>query len=283
MIVRAIHDTHYTTINNSAANDSRLSLKAKGMWLYLMTKPNDWDISTRGAMTQLKEGRDGIRAALAELERCGYLIRDNRSRGERGRFKPTAQLLETPWSEKPSSVNPTSDNPTQVINNRVSNNTSLREGASTSDEIAVKAKAKIYGKPDINQVIEKFQTSVGKLTSMKKQRIAAENLIKTHGLERVLTAIDTVVALRGENYTPVISDLQDLSSKKWAALETALMRRNNAPNSSPKHEVGRVLHKRRLVKQPELSPEEREREAKAIAARRAENRVKYAPKRTVLV
>lgn len=190
---------------------------------------------------------------------------------------PSDATVTTPSDASVTQTNPVLTNPIELP--------SLRKGASTSNTKVLEIKSKktkSYGNNDVNQVMDKFKSDIGKMLNIKKQRIAATNLIRSYGLERVLSSIDTVVTLRGENYTPVISDLQDLYAK-WTALETALMRRNNPPNSVTIPKINQALHKRIPIEQPEISPEERQRETKALAARRAENKIKYAPRRIILV
>lgn len=112
MIVRVQKDKNFTTIHNHAANDERLSLKAKGLFYYLMTKPDTWNISREGIRTQIREGQSAIGAALTELEEYGYL--DRRRLNTDGHFKWEATLFEIPLPE-----NRTMGNRTQVNTNKV--------------------------------------------------------------------------------------------------------------------------------------------------------------------
>ncbi|MBM4646558.1 hypothetical protein GS464_29525 [Rhodococcus hoagii] len=85
----------YTVMCNTALDDQRLSLKAKGMYAVLMSKPENWNVSYRGMQTQLKEGQSAILAALKELEECGYLVRRS-ARDEKGRIYRYNELYERP-------------------------------------------------------------------------------------------------------------------------------------------------------------------------------------------
>ena len=61
--------------------DKRLSLKAKGLWGYMRSKPSNWDFSSkRIAMENLDESKS-IQRAMRELEECGYLSKRRRSNG----------------------------------------------------------------------------------------------------------------------------------------------------------------------------------------------------------
>lgn len=51
----------------------------------MLSLPEVWDYSIKGLESLAPDGRDSIRAALKELEKYGYLHRDQK-RGERGKF-----------------------------------------------------------------------------------------------------------------------------------------------------------------------------------------------------
>ncbi len=53
-----------------------LSLKALGLHTYLMSLPDDWNISSDRVVEHRLEGRDSVRAAMKELEEHGLLSRE---------------------------------------------------------------------------------------------------------------------------------------------------------------------------------------------------------------
>jgi hypothetical protein len=99
MIIRSEKNKNYTVISNIGLNDDRLSLKARGMYAYLLSKPDAWKITDRGLEGVLKESRPTIGAVLRELEECGYLSRQRFSAGG-GKFKWEATLYEKPMDKK---------------------------------------------------------------------------------------------------------------------------------------------------------------------------------------
>lgn len=94
-IIRIEKTSQYSVISNACANDARLSWKSKGVFLYLMTKPNHWHIKTDGLLKASTDGRDATRKALSELEKLGYLKRTKR-RGEDGKWVWDSILYEDP-------------------------------------------------------------------------------------------------------------------------------------------------------------------------------------------
>lgn len=69
------HVRNYTQVANDIINDDRLSLKAKGLYLFLVSKPDNWTFSARLIATQNNDQKASINSALQELERFGLLKR----------------------------------------------------------------------------------------------------------------------------------------------------------------------------------------------------------------
>lgn len=122
-IFRAVHNKNYVVVKNSICSDARLSLKAKGLWLYAFSKPDDWVFNLTDMINNCNDGRDAVRSALKELMAFGYLLKDDVRNGD-GKFggvtysfyedcinlNPETKKL-IPKTENPTSVNPTSANP----------------------------------------------------------------------------------------------------------------------------------------------------------------------------
>lgn len=97
MIVRVSKTTgNYSIIHNHPLSDPRLSLKAKGLAAYLLTKPDTWSITITNIETYNQDGQDAIKAALQELERCGYLKRRRVNNPMNGLLEWERTLYETP-------------------------------------------------------------------------------------------------------------------------------------------------------------------------------------------
>jgi len=66
---------NFTQISNVIINDVNLSYKAKGIFLYLWSKPDNWVVRINDLSNNGKEGSHAIYSALQELEELGYLNR----------------------------------------------------------------------------------------------------------------------------------------------------------------------------------------------------------------
>jgi|GEM_PF-1541345 len=102
---------HYGIAPNSLLNSTKISLKAKGLFTYLQSKPDGWHFSIQRIANQMLEGKDAIRNALKELEKSGYLQRIP-ARNEQGKWSGYDYVLaENPSAENPTTENPTTENP----------------------------------------------------------------------------------------------------------------------------------------------------------------------------
>lgn len=114
-VIRGHHsfDDHFTQIPNAWVRDERLSFKARGLLVLILSHTAGWSLSINTLAKQNQEGKDAIRAAIQELETLGYLTRSQINEG--GRFGESVWTTNDP-SDIPSSENPTSENPTTKKN-----------------------------------------------------------------------------------------------------------------------------------------------------------------------
>ena len=65
----------FTIVPNQIIDDPTISFRAKGIYAYLRSKPDDWEFRVSNIVGAGKEGRDAIQTALKELENAGYIER----------------------------------------------------------------------------------------------------------------------------------------------------------------------------------------------------------------
>ena len=100
-VYRVERTRDYTVMSNYHLKDTGLSLKSKGLLSLMLSLPDDWNFNMRGLSSICKEGLDAIGSALKELERSGYMVR-NQLRGANGRITDTEYIIyERPQTPEP--------------------------------------------------------------------------------------------------------------------------------------------------------------------------------------
>lgn len=128
----------YGTVPNALLNSDQISFKAKGLYAYIQSKPDDWDFSVERISSQVKEGKPSISAALKELENAGYLSRI-RYQTDFGYWVVEYLLHEFPIKESlisgiPMQENPIAGKPSNNSNKDLSNKDILYNNISKKDK-----------------------------------------------------------------------------------------------------------------------------------------------------
>ena len=124
-VFRVERNMGYTVMSNHHLRHQELSLKANGLLSQMLSLPENWDYTLAGLSYINRESIDAIRTAVWELEKAGYIKRQQ-GRDEKGKMTAieytiyeqpqppelTCPILENPTADKPVLENPTTDNPT---------------------------------------------------------------------------------------------------------------------------------------------------------------------------
>lgn len=136
-------------IPNALLNDPNISWKAKGLFGYLQSKPDDWDFAVNRIAQDAKDGRDGTSNGLVELEKHGYLHRE-KYKNDKGQWDIEYTLFDVPsvclikvWdnetiTEKPSRIDEVSMTENPSTENPSTENTETIKERSTKKEIVNK-------------------------------------------------------------------------------------------------------------------------------------------------
>lgn len=127
-VFRVEKNKGYTVMSNHHLRNKDLSLKAKGLLSQMLSLPETWDYTLAGLSHINRESIDAIRTAVWELEKAGYITRQQ-GRDDKGKMtaieytiyeqpQPSPELdypiLENPTSGNPTTENPSSENPMQL-------------------------------------------------------------------------------------------------------------------------------------------------------------------------
>lgn len=78
-------EDHFFIVANDFARNPEISLRTKGVYLFLRSHREGWSMSTTRIAEAIGVSRDTVSKAVNELEEHGYLLREQ-STGEKGRF-----------------------------------------------------------------------------------------------------------------------------------------------------------------------------------------------------
>lgn len=147
-------ESNFYLLNKAISEDRRLSWAARGLLVYLLGKPDHWQVSVANLRNETKEsakptGRDGVYAILDELGKAGYITRsqDRNEGGKMGEihyFVSEKPLTPSPLPDKPYTVEPFPVNPTQVS---IDVKQGLKEAVKTEGASALPASRKVKFNP----------------------------------------------------------------------------------------------------------------------------------------
>lgn len=116
-VIRIKKTENFVILHKGALEDPHLSFKAKGLWAYCVSRPNDWTFHVSHLATVSKEGEDAIYSAIKELIDNGYCQKVQKNIG--GKFQKvdyeifeTCQIKEIlPLRDFPRTEDPRAGNP----------------------------------------------------------------------------------------------------------------------------------------------------------------------------
>lgn len=138
---------NFTIINNEVIRNPNLSAKAKGIYLYLQSRPNNWEFNEYEITKNFTDGIKGIKAGIKELIEHGLLFRYQiREKGKFSRYEwildPTKDDQNGVCTESTFKDNGKKDNRKKDVRKKDTNNKEYtnkeenkKEKSSTSLEI----------------------------------------------------------------------------------------------------------------------------------------------------
>lgn len=114
-------ESGFYILDKKISEDKRLSWPARGLLVYLLGKPDHWQVSVAALVNETAgsakpTGRDGVYSLIRELEACGYLTK-KQGRKSGGKFDQNDYIVSetpAPVPSAPLTAEPFTANPTQV-------------------------------------------------------------------------------------------------------------------------------------------------------------------------
>lgn len=138
MRIKKVYQKRFTTVDNTVLNDTNLSWKAKGLFVYLWSQADEWEFYETEVVKHSTDGIRSMRAGLHELEEKGYLSRKrervgNRLRGSIWLLSETPQKLQNVTLQNDSLQNVNLQNSTLTNTNYNNTNNNNINSSSIKD------------------------------------------------------------------------------------------------------------------------------------------------------
>lgn len=210
----------YGIVPHEVLNYKELSFKAKGIYGYLQSKPDNWSFTIGGIASQSKESKDAIRSGLQELEEVGLLER-SQVKNAQGRWENEYQLSDKPHTENPHTDKPHTENP-YTKKERESKKDIVKIDKDIVDEdFAISSS-------DINAVITAFKRSLNPAINYANTtyRDSAKHLLSLYSMDKILKTIEYIEKIRGDRFAPVITNPYQLRDKFGALIQYSERQKN---------------------------------------------------------
>ncbi|OOL29420.1 replication protein [Rhodococcus rhodochrous] len=187
---------HFTILSNAVLNDERLSFRARGILIWLLSKPADWRTRSEAIAEQSpREGREAIRTAMRELAELGYLVRE-KVQNERGQWATIQTVYEVPVIDhqpeprKPGRGDADNGDPDAHTKNR-SLRTDTNNNAPAPARPSRPAPARETSSSKLDE-LEAATTAAGLPASYRRirseQHAEIERLLELHGVDALVAA-----------------------------------------------------------------------------------------------
>ncbi|MDK7115723.1 conserved phage C-terminal domain-containing protein [Staphylococcus pettenkoferi] len=176
----------FVTVNKMFIFDERLSAKAKGILLYFLSRPDDWQIYTSEVVKHMNDGQKSINNGIKELMECKYVHRIQK-RKDSGVFSGYEYHVYERPTEMPLSENGLSEN----------GKTENRKGQTTNNNITNNDLTKNNRRVDFipyKKIIDYLNEKTGKRFSHKSkanQRLIKARFNEGYTLDDFINVIDT--------------------------------------------------------------------------------------------
>ena len=175
--------TGFTVVPNGILTGKKLSAKALGVYLLIVSRPEDWRFSVKGLCTLCPDGYASVNSAVTELEKAGYIKREG-IQHRNGRYTGGEWFIyDTP--HKSSAVGEKQES---VKQNRNSTHTENQFSEETFKEIPFTENSEQLNIKQINteQIIteqQSLQSEKEMMTDELKSRIDYDVLSDSYGSE----------------------------------------------------------------------------------------------------
>lgn len=258
---------NFYILDKSISEDKDLSWAARGLLIYLLGKPDNWEVSVQNLINQtegarVSSGRDAVRALIRELADSGY-VRKFVVHGEGGKFAgygyEVTEVKSVPETPKPETDKPSPDQPA-AANPQLTSTEVLTRTDSEVNTQADKQPKNAKKKPEVHRPDHVSEQVWGDWTQLRKTRKAPVTQTALDGIER--EAIKAGYTLE--------QALEACCSNGWQGFKADWVNKAAKPQAAQPKSFAQIDRERELLRWEEMTGREHE-EMRAI--RQAEGKV----------
>lgn len=231
-IIRSNRQTNYTVIDNRVFADHQLSFAAMGLLGYLLSKPDNWQVSVNQLIgttegTEKQSKRDAVLKMLDELKAKGFVQMKRKAEGGVDYIvfdSPQSQNGEIPLRENPTVGNshsgeiPQWENPAVLINTEDLSNKSGLDKQNTHASAAADAPVPVEPETPKPDKPKKRKPSAARI------KLEAYRVLGEHGIDGQLA--QDYIALRKSHRAPItqtaLKGIEREANNAGLSLEQAL-------------------------------------------------------------
>lgn len=202
--VKRIKRRGYTITDNQLIKDGRLSWKARGIFQYLWSMPNDWNFYVDEVAKHSKDGIGALQSGLSELEKYGYLER--KMTKSEGKFNGMSWKLSDTGDFTVKAVSRSTEIPVDTKTRRTENYSLLNKNNTKEKETLSKKNTKdnmsSSHSTTAHEIIDYLNSKIGthyRATSRKTQSLITARMNEGATVDDFKTVIDNKVAEWGND------------------------------------------------------------------------------------
>ncbi len=185
---------NFVTVHKDFIHDSNITFKAKGILLYLLSRPDDWQIYESEIIKHTKDGKDSLKTGIKELEVAGYIER-KRIRNDQGQLKEYEYTVyEQPNQSGLSNVGKTYVGKSNVGKSVPTNNNSTNNDLTNNDGNILSGNPTAYPYREVIDYLNKQTGKQYKSTTKKNQTVIRARTDEGFTLDDFKKAIDNKVS-----------------------------------------------------------------------------------------
>lgn len=195
-IKRAIHNNlhHYTVISNRLVIDKNLSLQAKGLMLYFLSKPDNFYFTIRSLLYAHSNEIFSLRSTIKELIFYGYVLQ-NRVRNPDGTFGSYYFLI----LESPIKTTTSSKSDYSTVDDSTVDDSTVDYSTPAKDKIVLNTEKEVRSSSSTKVVNITADDDSPKLKKIKKETKSIDSFQNKISPEEVKLKNETIAYLQSLN------------------------------------------------------------------------------------